>query len=338
MFVKIDGKKLAEYKLAHLQKLIAEGKEKMKLAIIQIGDDEPSNIYIKNKIARANEIGIYTELHRFPSGSFLSVEDKILELNQKADVTGLMIQTPLVGIDNFSEQLSLINMIDPVKDVDGLTSRNLGELSQIRDFNYLDTEKFYIPATVLSIIDSLVLGILMKILKIDFLVNYESFLEYKSFFYEAKMKFLSDQLKKKNILIINDSSILGRPLSMLLTTLGATVTVAHIFTPNVQNLIDNFDIVITGVGKAGIWKVNNMIKNNYIIDAGITSLGGRTLGDFNINQTLIFDLKELEKVANVSRNGFVIDTVFVTPVPGGVGPLTIQNLLENVRKANNFRI
>lgn len=244
------------------------------LATILVGNDQASSIYVKNKHKACYDLGIYTKDNKIDSSiTENELLKKIIDLNNDDSVHGILIQLPLPRHIN---QFKVINTINPLKDVDGLTYYNAGLL-----FN---KKPLFIPCTPLGIIEL--------------------------------FKYYNIELKSKDILIINRSILVGKPLSLLLLDRDATVTVCHSKTMFLEEKLKVADIIITAVGNRNIFtlKEENVKEGVVIIDVGISRLSGKVVGDT--------DFESLLPKAS-----------WITPVPGGVGPMTITMLLNNTVKA-----
>lgn len=263
----LDGKKVADSILEQLHQTIQKKQLRLSFSIILCGEKPESVLYTNLKKKKASAIGIEAEIHRFPDAI---EENNLIQaihyLNGISD--GIIVQLPLPKHLNSA---SILNSINPMKDVDGLTSATLGKL--------LTGEETYVPATPKGII---------RLLE-----------EYKI------------NLNGKEVTIINRSSLIGKPLAMMLLNRGATVTVCHKCTKDIVKHTQNADIVISGVGIPKFIKEENIKEGAVVIDVGITQLENKTEGDV--------DFKNVEKKAS-----------FITPVPGGIGPMTIAMLLENI--------
>lgn len=247
------------------------------LATILVGEDPPSMVYVNNKQKSANSIGIKTLDHRLDNTvSEYELVQLIQKLNFDTSVHGILLQLPLPG---HLDKYTIINKIDPKKDVDGLTFVNAGLL--------LSNRARLIPCTPLGI---------MKL-----------------------FDYYNIDLDGSNVLIINRSNLVGKPLVSLLLEKNATVSVAHTHTKDLSNYTKNADIVITGVGKRESFTLTaEMIKDDStIIDVGTNRLNGKLCGDV-----------DFQNVKEKAR--------YITPVPGGVGPMTICMLLKNTVEASKI--
>jgi methylenetetrahydrofolate dehydrogenase (NADP+) / methenyltetrahydrofolate cyclohydrolase len=244
------------------------------LATILIGEDPPSKSYINNKQKTANLIGIKTLDYRL-DGNITQQElsDIIYKLNNDKEVHGILIQLPL---NKHLDKFQVLNLIDPNKDVDGLTSLNSGLLTNNR--------AQLIPCTPMGVMEM--------------------------------FKYYNIDLDGSIVSIVNRSNLVGKPLSTLLLEKNSTVIVCHSHTKNLDHLLQYSDIIITAVGDRQKFKLTkNMVKeNSTVIDIGTSRFEGKLLGDVDFE-------KVKEKVA------------YITPVPGGIGPMTITMLLKNTVKA-----
>lgn len=267
----IDGAKIANELLSILYKKVLLLKEKEiipSLAIVQVGDNKASNIYIRNKINKAKQIGIDYHLIKMPD---TSSENELLHeidvLNKNDLIHGIIVQMPIpIYINNFK----IINAISPDKDVDGFHPVNIGRL--VAGGNGL------FPCTPSGIM------ILIK-------------------------KYIKD-LSGKKALVIGRSNIVGRPMSFMLLRENCTVTIAHSYTKNLEDEVRQADIVIAAIGKSKFVKGEFFKKNAMVIDVGINYVDNIITGDV--------EFEEAKK-----------NVAFISPVPKGVGPMTIACLLKN---------
>jgi methylenetetrahydrofolate dehydrogenase (NADP+)/methenyltetrahydrofolate cyclohydrolase len=245
------------------------------LATILIGSDPPSLVYINNKQKAANSRGIRTLDYRLDTAVSQTELIRLIEkLNLDSSVHGILIQLPL---PEHLDKYHVINMVDPMKDVDGLTSINSGLL--------LNNKTNLIPCTPLGIMEL--------------------------------FHFYKIQLDGANVLIINRSNLVGKPLASLLLSKNSTVTISHSHTNNLKFFSQNADIVITAVGNRNSFVLTPDMVNNgaIIIDVGTNRVDGKLCGDV--------DFERVRKKAS-----------YITPVPGGVGPMTICMLLRNTVEAS----
>ena len=237
------------------------------LAVVIVGDDDASHIYVKNKNKACEYVGIKSDTY-FLNTNITEQEllNLIEKLNNDSDVNGILVQLPLPSHIN---EKNVLLKIDPLKDVDGFHPYNIGMLS-----------------TNNAILKSCTPSGCIELLKR----------------YDVK-------IKGKNALVIGRSNIVGRPLSMMLLNEDATVTTAHTKTKNLEYLTKQADIIIVAIGVANFLKPH-MIKDNVIlIDVGMNRDNGKLCGDIDFSCS--------EKAS------------LITPVPGGVGPMTITMLMKN---------
>ena len=272
----MDGKKLRDKNLMQIKEKIAKENIICYLAIILVGDNEASKIYVKNKVKACEEVGIIPKLYLLSENtSEKELCDLISLLNNDDSITGIILQSPVPNHINFDKCSSLIKNY---KDVDGFVMANTYDL-------YLNNEKL-VPCTVKAIINLLE--------------------EYNI------------SLEGANVVIVGRGNIVGKPLSLALLNRNATVTIAHSKTKNLQNVTLNADILISAVGKPNLIN-GEMVKDGVVvIDVGISRVNGKVVGDVNF-----------ESVANKCS--------YITPVPGGVGPMTVAMIMENIIIANEMR-
>ena len=276
MAVLIDGKELARKIRMELKDEVTELKEKginPKLAVIMVGDDKASKVYVKNKSKACEEIGI--EYEEFLMDADITMEkllNLIEELNNREDIHGILLQSP---IPKNLDIRQAFNKIDYRKDVDGFHPINVGKLSIGEDC--------FISCTPYGVV---------KMLE-----------EYNI------------EVQGKNVVIIGRSNIVGKPLIQCMLNKNGTVTVCHSKTQNIKEITKNADILIAALGKPK-FVTEDMVKDGVvIIDVGINRTDeGKLVGDV--------DFENVEPKAS-----------FITPVPGGVGPMTIAMLMTNVVKA-----
>ena len=274
----IDGKKLAKEIRQNLKVKCEDLKEKginPKLAVIMVGDDKASQVYVKNKSKVCDEIGI--EFEEFILDKEIEQEEliKLIEkLNQDDNIHGILLQSPIPKHLDINEAFKIIS---PRKDVDGFNPFNIGKLC-------LDQDTF-VSCTPYGI---------MKM-------------------FEA----YNIDLVGKNVTILGRSNIVGKPLIQCCLNKNATVTVCHSKTKNLKEHTQNADIVISAIGRPK-FVTEDMIKTGaVVIDVGTNrDEDGKLTGDVDFE--------------NVSKK-----VSYITPVPGGVGPMTIAMLMNNVIKATN---
>ena len=268
----IDGKKTAAELREELKKKIIKLKSSLNavpgLTVILVGEDPASKIYVKNKEKFAKEVGINSEVIRYPEKVEENVVlNKIKELNKDKKISGILVQLPL---PKHIDKKKVIETILPNKDVDGFHPVNVGNLSSGYDSN--------IPCTPL--------GCYLLLKKVE------------------------KNLNGKHAVIIGRSNLNGKPMAQLLLRENCTVTVTHSKTKDLKAECNRADIIVAAVGKAKLVKSDWVKKGAIVIDVGINKTDSGIVGDV--------DFEEVSKVAKA-----------ITPVPGGVGPMTIACLLNN---------
>ena len=268
----IDGKKIASELREDLKKEVSELKKKFNkvpgLTVILIGDLTPSQIYVRNKEKSANEVGLKSEVIKYPDNvEEKTVLNKIQELNKDDTVSGILVQLPL---PKHIDKQKVIETITPDKDVDGFHPMNVGNLSSGYDSS--------VPCTPL--------GCYLLIKKIE------------------------PNLSGKKAIVVGRSNLNGKPMTQLLLKENCTVTITHSKTSDLKGECLKGDIIIAAVGIPELVKGDWVKKDAIVIDVGINKTEKGIVGD------VAFD--EVSKVAKA-----------LTPVPGGVGPMTIACLLKN---------
>lgn len=269
----IDGKKIAENMQNELKKETTELKKNginLTLAVIYVGDDLASKIYINNKRKACDYVGIKMKEFKFDcNASENDILRLINELNMDKSVTGIMVQMPLPHQINAKK---IVGAINPQKDVDGFSEVNLGKIIT-KNYDFLPCT----PAGIMEILNS---------------ENIE--------------------IKGKRCVVVGRSNIVGKPLSLMLLNNDATVTICHSKTENLKEACKNADILISAVGKRNLITADMVKKDAVVIDVGINrNEFGKICGDV--------DFENVKKVAS-----------YITPVPGGVGPVTVAMLMKNV--------
>ena len=268
----IDGKKIAAELREELRKEVVELKVKHNkipgLTVILIGDMAPSQIYVRMKEKAANEVGLKSEVIRYPEAvEEKIVLDKIEELNKDESISGILVQLPL---PKHIDKQKVIETILPEKDVDGFHPMNVGNLSSGYESS--------VPCTPL--------GCYLMIKKIE------------------------PNLSGKKAVMIGRSNLNGKPMAQLLLKENCTVTITHSKTKDLKAECLEADIIVAAVGIPELVKADWVKKDAIVIDVGINKTGKGIVGDV-----------AFEEVSKVARA--------LTPVPGGVGPMTIACLLKN---------
>jgi len=279
----IDGKDLArqirERTKVNVAELISSTGSVPGLAIVQVGNREDSNVYVRTKLKFAQELGMNAEIVKLPNTSTeLQVLKTVQRLNADPDVHGIIVQLPLDSANPINASLAT-NAVMPEKDVDGINDINAGRLARG------DLENCFTPCTPNGCME------LIKTTGMDVI--------------------------GKNAVVLGRSKIVGSPMASLLTWNHATVTICHSRTHNLPDVVRSGDVVVAAVGVPEMVKGDWIKPGAVVIDCGITAVpdaskksGQRLVGDV--------DYKEAKKVAS-----------WITPVPGGVGPMTVAMLLHN---------
>ena len=274
----IDGKAFAAGLREKITKQVEKAKEQSGkvpgLAVILVGEDPASQVYVRNKHKATEDAGMKSFEYKMPGNtSQKQLIDKVKELNGNPEVHGILVQLPL---PKQIDEDAVINAIDPAKDVDGFHPINVGRLSLGQDA--------FVPCTPQ--------GCLMLIKDV-----------------------LGEKLSGMNAVVVGRSNIVGRPMARLLVQEDCTVTVVHSKTKDPQEICKKADIVVAAVGKAKIINADWIKKGAVVIDVGINrGADGKLVGDV--------DFETVSKLAKA-----------ITPVPGGVGPMTIACLLKNTLKS-----
>ncbi len=275
MAILIDGKlvskKVKEDVAARVKELEQKG-IKPGLAVIIVGDDPASRVYVNNKKKACAEVGFYSEEYALPADTTMEELLELIDvLNKRQDINGILCQLPL---PKHLDEKAVIDYIDSTKDVDAFSPVNVGKI-MIGDYDFL-------PCTPAGVME------LLKHYEID--------------------------VCGKECVVIGRSNIVGKPMGMLLLHQNGTVTISHSRTKDLKQVTKKADILVAAVGIAE-FVTEDMVKDGaVVIDVGMNRKDGKLCGDVK------FD--EVEKKAS-----------YITPVPGGVGPMTIGMLMKNTLKA-----
>lgn len=265
----LDGKKMAETVTNEVKVEVTENNYDITLALIMVGNNPASEVYVRNKQKACDNVGIKVESHfldeEITQNELLTIIEKC---NKDQKINGILVQMPLPKHLN---EDSIINAIDPKKDVDGLTYINQGKLMAGQD-------------TIPSATPKGVITLLKK---------------------------NNIEISGKNVVIVGRSILVGKPLALLFLQNNATVTICHSKTNNLKEITKNADILVAAIGKPKYFTSDMVKEGAVVIDVGINRVDGKLCGDVD------FD--------NVSEKAS-----FITPVPKGVGPMTIASLLENI--------
>lgn len=272
----IDGKAVSK---AVRQRVAAETEELKKkgitpgLAVILVGDDPASHVYVRNKERACEEVGFYSEKYELPENTTQEELNALVDkLNAKKEISGILCQLPL---PKHLDDKAVIDRIDPKKDVDAFHPENVGAI-MIGDYHFLPCT----PAGVMELIHST--GV---------------------------------EIAGKKAVVIGRSNIVGKPMAMLLLHEDATVEITHSKTKNLADITRTADILVAAIGKAGFVTADMVKEGAVVIDVGMNrNAEGKLCGDV--------DFDEVSKKCS-----------YITPVPGGVGPMTISMLMKNTLTA-----
>lgn len=267
----LDGKLTA----ATVRKQVAENVKRLNdtvtAALIMVGDNQASQVYVRNKQKACDEVGINVESYLLEENTSQKELLNIIDnCNKDPKINGILVQLPL---PSHIEEKTVINAISPEKDIDGLNMVNQGKL--------MVGEEGLVPATPKGVI--------------------------------TLLKSNNIEIAGKNVVIVGRSKLVGKPLAMLMLKENATVTVAHSKTVNLKEVTKRADILVAAVGKAKFITADMVKRDAVVVDVGINRFDGKLCGDV-----------DYQAVSEVAK--------FITPVPGGVGPMTIAELLENILK------
>ncbi len=284
---KIDGKLLAAKVLEQVKSetanLAQKGMQKPGLAVVLVGEDPASKVYVASKGRMALQCGLNSFEHILPqNASEHDLLALINKLNEDDSVDGILVQLPLPSHLN---EYKIIQAIDPAKDVDGLTLINVGKLGSA----HLDDA--FVPCTPA--------GCMLMIKSIR-----------------------GKDLSGLNAVVIGRSILVGKPVANLLLLANATVTIAHSRTANLPEICSGADIIVAAVGRPNMVKADWVMKGATIIDVGINRIAAPEKGEGKTRLVGDVDYNEVTPIAGA-----------ITPVPGGVGPMTIAMLMANTLRA-----
>lgn len=273
----IDGKGFSK----KVQQQVKEEHEQLKhktgktagLAVIIVGDNPASQVYVRNKTKACENVGFYSETIELPASiSEDELVKEVQKLNENEKIDGILVQLPL---PNHINEMKVINTISPEKDVDGFHSLNVGKMM-------LGDDTGFLPCTPYGIMQ------LLEEYKVD--------------------------VVGKDVVIVGRSNIVGKPMALILIEKGATVKVCNSKTKDLSDKIQRADIVIVAAGVPKLVKAKDVKEGAIVIDVGINRVDGKLCGDVDYDEVI-------EKAS------------LITPVPGGVGPMTIASLITNTLKA-----
>lgn len=297
----LSGKEVAEAIKDEVANQAAELSYRPCLTVVRVGEDPASAVYVANKIKTSEELGLISE-HRHLSAETTQAEllEVIDELNERGEVDGILVQLPLPKQINEKEILEAIN---PDKDVDGFHPINVGRLAS--------GQNALTPCTPAGIIELL--------------------------------KYYEIEIAGKHAVIIGRSNIVGKPMAQLLLKENATVTICHSRTQNLADISSQGDILIAAIGKAGFVRTEHIRQGATVVDVGMNNVSDT---EFALD---LFDETELEKrLRTIEKRGFTLvgdvnpkeahaKAGYFTPVPGGVGLLTVAMLMKNTLQAAILR-
>ena len=270
------------------------------LAAVRVGEDPASAVYVKNKIRACEEVGIRSEHHALPESTTTSeLLDLIASLNARADVDGILTQLPLpAAID----ETAIIDAIDPAKDVDGFHPVNVGKLAMGRPV--------FVPCTPAGIIE---------------LLNDNAI-----------------EIRGANACVVGRSQIVGRPMAQLLLQRDATVTICHSRTRDLAAVTRSADLLVVAIGRAGFIRGEHIKPGATVIDVGMNQVSDES------EVRSLFGSEAKKRLEVVAKRGYTLVgdvhpaeaaevAGMLTPVPGGVGLLTVAMLMKNTLKAATLR-
>ena len=264
----IDGKAIAQKIRNEIKEEVKNMSFKPGLAVVLVGDNPASKVYVTMKGVACDDVGFYSEKHFLKEDiSEQELLDVVKKLNEDEKIHGILVQLPL---PKQIDEKKVINSISPSKDVDGFHPINVGALST--------NQAKFVPCTPKGVI--------------------------------ALIQESGIEIKGKHAVVIGRSNIVGKPISTLLLNNDATVTTCHRYTSNLAEQTKQADILVVAVGKPGLIKADMVKEGAVVIDVGVNRVEGRLIGDVDFE-----NVKEKAKA--------------ITPVPGGVGPMTIAMLMKN---------
>lgn len=271
------------------------------LAVVRVGDDPASAVYVGNKVRSSQAVGIISEQHHLPANvSHAELLELVKKLNSRDDVDGILVQLPLP--DQIDDR-EILEAIDPEKDVDGFHPINVGRLSL--------GQRVLVPCTPAGVIEIL--------------------------------KRSGIEIAGQNAVIVGRSNIVGKPMAMLLLHENATVTICHSRTRNLPEVTTRADILVAAIGRAGFIRGEHIRDGATVVDVGINSVSDAGLarelfGDDEIEKRLsAIEKRGFTLVGDVNPKEVIEKAGSFTPVPGGVGLLTVAMLMKNTVEAAKMR-
>jgi methylenetetrahydrofolate dehydrogenase (NADP+)/methenyltetrahydrofolate cyclohydrolase len=301
----LSGAAIAEQIKAEVSGEVKKLEEKYgfrpRLVVVRVGEDKASAVYVGSKVKTSEELGIISEHRHLPAETSQAELLQIVEeLNLREDVDGILVQLPL---PKQIDESAILEKINPEKDVDGFHPINVGKLSQ--------NQKALVPCTPAGVIEIL--------------------------------KRSDIEIAGKHAVIVGRSNIVGKPMAMLLLQENATVTICHSRTVNLAEIASQADILVAAIGRAGFVRGEHIKEGATVIDVGINNVSDAELA------RELFDETEIEKrLTTIEKRGFTLvgdvnpkdaktKAANFTPVPGGVGLLTVAMLMRNTVDAAKMR-
>ena len=267
----IDGKNIALLIREKIKQDVLKLEKKPGLAVVLVGENSASKVYVNMKSVACDDVGFYSEKHQLSENvSETELINLVQKLNNDENIHGILVQLPL---PNHINEINVLNTVTPKKDVDGFHPLNVGE--------FHTNQGTIVPCTPLGVL--------------------------------RLLQATNTEIVGKNVVVVGRSNIVGKPAAMLMLNEGATVSICHSKTKNLSEYTKIADILIVAVGKSKLIKADMVKENSIIIDVGVNRVDGKLCGDV--------DFENVSKIAS-----------HITPVPGGVGPMTIAMLLENTLK------
>ena len=271
------------------------------LTVVRVGEDPASAVYVGSKVKTAGEIGMISEQLHYPAETHQEeIVALVDELNSRNEVDGILVQLPL---PKHIDEREILERIDPLKDVDGFHPINAGRLMQGYDA--------LVPCTPAGVIEVL--------------------------------KRSNIEIAGKNAVVVGRSNIVGKPMAMLLLQENATVTICHSRTKNLTDVTSRADILIAAIGRSGYIRSEHIGEGATVVDVGINSVSDREVikelfeGEDLDKRLATIDKRGSTLVGDVSPKDAIAKAAYFTPVPGGIGLLTVAMLMKNTVKAARMR-
>ncbi len=296
----LDGKKFSKKILEEIKEKCERENLKPGLAVILVGDDPASSVYVRMKEKKCKELGFISKGYKLDSETTeKELSSLIKQLNNDPEIDGILLQLPL---PSHLDSKKMLELISPEKDVDGFHPLNAGRL--------FTGQSAFIPCTPRGIVELL--------------------------------KEYSIELEGKNVVIIGRSNIVGKPLAILMLNENSTVTICHSRTKNLSEVCSKADILVAAIGRPYFVSGDFVKEGAVVVDVGVNRVDSVELGE------KLFG-KGSEKVEKIKEKGYVLvgdvnfeqaysKASYITPVPGGVGPLTIAMLMKNTLESHLKRV